>query len=176
MKSFSILTSLGEYKSISSKNITWSLRPQYPACQTLDISPYFDLTSFVPERIIFHFDVVQNLGITVEIEDIRKSLARRKIDSTSFDYEGPPIELEDLHSTKVVSYTLSLKQTIDHESEKRKNCINYPNQNFKTFRECDENFVYNKVMNNYNVMPFWAAKEIDEITDIAYLIHEGKNN
>ena len=37
------------------------------------------------------------------------------------------------------------------------------------YRECDENFVYNEMVKNYSMMPFWAAKKIDEITDIAYM-------
>ena len=42
--------------------------------------------------------------------------------------------------------------------------MDYPNEQFSSYRECDENYVYNKVVKNYNMMPFWAAKNIDEIT------------
>ena len=152
---------------IPGKNISWSLIPQFPACQTLNISHYFDLKRDAPTQIIFHFNKIQNLGITVEIEDIRKSLSRRKINSNSFDYEGPPIELKDLSSSKIVSFGLSLSQTIDLEAGK--NCKIYPNQIFSSYRECDESFVYNEILKNYSMMPFWAAKKIDEITDIAYM-------
>ena len=107
------------------------------------------------------------MGITLEIQDVRKSLLRRKILSNSLDYEGPPIELTDLYSTKVASFALFLSQTISIEAGTGKNCRNYPNEIFLSFRECDENFVYDKIVQNYSIMPFWAAKKIDEITDIA---------
>ena len=119
------------------------------------------------KSIYILFNKIQNIGITLEIEDKRKSLSRRKINSNSFDYEGPPIEIKNLYSTRVLTIALSLSQTIDLEPMKQ--CKNYPNQNFLSYRECDENFVYNKIVQNYSMMPFWAAKKIDEITDIAYM-------
>ena len=132
----------------------------------MDVSQYLDIKNIAPSSIYIHFNKIQNLGITLEIEDVRKSLSRRKINSNSFDYDGPPIEIQNLYSTKVSTIALSLSQTIDLEA--MKNCKNYPNQNFSSYRECDENFVYNKIVQNYSMMPFWAAKKIDEITDIAY--------
>ena len=65
-------------------------------------------------------------------------------------------------------YALTISQKIDLETDKGKNCKNYPNKNFSSYRECDENYVYNEVVKNYNMMPFWAAKKIDEITHTAY--------
>ena len=40
------------------------------------------------------------------------------------------------------------------------NCKNYLDS---SYRECDENFVYNE-MKNYGIMPFWAAKKLSEVT------------
>ena len=88
--------------------------------------------------------------------------------SNSFDYEGTVIELEDLQTSMVKTYALTLSQTINLEADEGKNCKNYPNENFSSYRECDETFVYNEVVNNFNIMPFWAAKSIDEITDNMY--------
>ena len=73
------------------------------------------------------------------------------------------------------TYALTISQTIDLETDKGKNCKDYPNEFFSSYRECDENFVYNEVVKNYPMMPFWAARNIDEISQIAYYnyyIHE----
>ena len=67
-------------------------------------------------------------------------------------------------------YALTISQTIDLETDKGKNCKNYPNKNFSSFSECDVNFVYNEVVLKFNIMPFWAAKNIDEITNKTYKI------
>ena len=88
--------------------------------------------------------------------------------SNAFDYEGENIELQDLSTAKSRTYALTLSQTIDLEEDEGKNCRKYPNKNFCSYRECDENFVYHEVKNNYNMMPFWAARSMDEITDIMY--------
>lgn len=114
------------------------------------------------------FKQTQNLGITLEIGDKRTSVVKRKLRAKSFDYEGTAIELEDLWSSMIKSYALTLSQTINLEADEGKHCRNYPNEHFSSYRECDENFVYNEVINNYNIMPFWAAKSIDEITELMY--------
>ena len=108
------------------------------------------------------------MAITLKVGDIGKSLIKRSLTSNAFDYEGENIELQDLSTAKSRTYALTLSQTIDLEEDEGKNCRNYPNKNFTSYRECDENFVYNEVKNNYNMMPFWAARSMDEITDIMY--------
>ena len=159
----------GEYlRRVSGKSIRWSLMPQFPACQTLDLSHYFDMTSNAPVHIFFDLKQTKNLGITLEIGDTRKSVVKRKLRSNSFDYEGTVIEFEDIQTSMVKTYALTLSQTINLEADEGKHCKNYPNENFSSYRECDETFVYNEVVNNFNIMPFWAAKSIDEITDNMY--------
>ena len=80
--------------------------------------------------------------------------------------------LESLYSSQTRTYAVTVSQIIDLETDKGKNCMDYPNTNYSSYRECDENFVYNEVEKNYNIMPFWAAKNIDAITHIAYYIQE----
>lgn len=145
----------------------WSPIPQLTACQSVDISNYFNLTETVHPFIVFQFKKQQNLGLTVEIKDKRKALFRRTLKSNSFDYEGARIELKDLSSPEIVFYHITVSQTIDLETDKGKQCKDYPDQNFSSYRECDEDFVYNEVK-KYKIMPFWAAKNPDEITKIAY--------
>ena len=159
---------MGEYKYYHGKNMSWSLIPQFPACQTLDLSRFFNLSRMAPSNVFFYFKKNLNLGIALEVGDKRKTLARRRLIQNSFEYEGAKIELEDLYSSKTRTYALTMSQTIDLETDKGKNCKNYPNKNFSSYRECDENYVYNEVVKNYNMMPFWAAKKIDEITHTAY--------
>ena len=108
------------------------------------------------------------MGISIEVGDKRKTLARRRLIQNSFEYEGAKIELESLYSSKTRTYALTISQTINLETDKGKNCKNYPNENFSSYRECDEDYVYNEVVKNYNMMPFWAAKKIDEISHKAY--------
>ena len=138
--------------------------PQYPACITLDLEDYFD---FIPTYVAFNFDSIQNLAITIEVVDSLKSLVKRSLTSDPFDYEGEKLRI-DLTTAQSKFYALTLSQKIYLEADVGKNCKNYPNKEFASYRECDENFVYNEVKQHYKMMPFWAAKSIEEITDIKY--------
>ena len=81
------------------------------------------------------------------------------------DYEGEHIEI-DMGKTGCIDYYLTLSQTIAIENDKGKACTNYPTQDFTSYRDCDEQFVYDEMKHTYNLMPFWAAKKIDEITEL----------
>lgn len=150
-----------ETKEFQGSNTSW---PQYPACFTLDPNDYFD---FIPFYIALNFYRVQNLAITVEVVDLHKSLTKRSLISDSFDYEGEKLRI-DLSTIQSKFYALTLSQKIYLEADEGKNCKNYPNKEFASYRECDENFVYNEIKEHYKMMPFWAAKSFEEITAIEY--------
>ena len=42
--------------------------------------------------------------------------------------------------------------------------MNYPNEKFKSYLECDEYFVYNYLKKKLNVTPFWSAKDFTTVT------------
>ena len=146
------------------KNLNWSPIQQYPACQTLDLHEYLDFTKSVPLYVELIFNRVKNVAATVKIEDRRKSLLKRSLNLNIFDYEGIPLQVDDLTKGIFLDLSLTLSNTIDLESDTGIGCLNYPSSEFTSYRECDENFVYNKMKNSYNLIPFWAAKTLDEVT------------
>ena len=85
------------------------------------------------------------------------------------DYDGPRIEI-DLMKPMSLDYYLTISQTIDIETNTGKACKNYPSPDFTSYRDCDEEFVYDQMKNTYKLMPFWAAKKIDEVTKFKYRI------
>ena len=113
------------------------------------------------------------MSITLEVVDSLKSLVKRSLALEAFDYEGSKMKLH-LHKPQTKFFALTLSQMVHLETDEGKNCINYPNQNFKSFRECDENFVYHEIKENFNFMPFWAAKKVEEITKIKFVQIFGK--
>ena len=100
------------------------------------------------------------------IEDRLKMLSRRTLKSNTIDFEGPIIEINDLMSPQLFDFYLTVSQTISLEMDEGIDCKNYPLKDFESFRDCDEKFVYNEMKRRYNVMPFWAANTLDEITNI----------
>ena len=95
------------------------------------------------------------------IQDNERVLIKRGLKAESDSYEGVPIEL-GLERPINRKYFITMRQTIHLEMESRINCKNYPFGGFSSFRDCDEEFVYNEMKNKHKLMPFWAAKSLDE--------------
>ena len=51
-------------------------------------------------------------------------------------------------------------------------CRNYPNEEFESFEECDERFVRERIKEEVNFIPFWATKNLSEVTKKVILTHD----
>ena len=165
VKSIDVTTTDSKNMVKEGKNMIWSLMPQYPACQTIDLNEYFDFKTNVPSYIEFNFNKISNLGVKIKIGDKRRSLTRRTLESSYFDYEGVPIEIENLKSGVFYEYTIKLLETNSIKVGNGKSCVDYPTSKFSSFNHCDMVYVYNEMKNKYKIMPFWAARNLDEVTN-----------
>ena len=57
-------------------NIRWPIAEQYPSCQPLDLFDYFDMDAYTPLQIFFNFSIVDNMQVTLLIEDRNKVTSR----------------------------------------------------------------------------------------------------
>ena len=64
-----------------------------------------------------------------------------------------------------------MSQTIDSSLDADKKCKNYPHGKFSSYRECDEAFVYDMFDHKYKLMPFWVAKNMEEVTEQRLVKH-----
>ena len=150
---------------IKGEDIKWSLIPNFPACQTIDLNDHFDFNKNVPIYIKFKFNKIPNLGVQLKVGDIKKYLTRRTLESNIFDYDGIPLKMESLISGMFYRFSLALFETIHLKSDPGKHCQDYPIETFSNYRDCDMDFVYTEMRNHYKFMPFWAAKTLDEVTN-----------
>ena len=118
-----------------------------------------------PEKILFKIKTSHT--VSVLIEDRGKALRKRLSKSNSLDYVGSLIETKK-NQSKIDRFLLSFTQTIDLEQVAGSMCMEYPTKNFKSFYDCDEDFVYQEMKQKHNLMPFWAAKTFDEVTKLDY--------
>ena len=81
-------------------------------------------------------------------------------------YEGPTFENFDLTDPILMKGIFKLSQTIDTEEDEEKLCKNYPYNGFNSYKECDEQFVYDELKNKFNIMPVWAALDKKETTNL----------
>ena len=153
-------------KSISGRNLKWSKVPLYSGgCQSLDLKHYFNLTgSDAPLDISFYLYKVENHGISIYIQERNKALKRRTLKSNLLSYSGPVIENRDLIEPILYKEIVSISQNLFSERDTLKKCRNYPNEDYESYRECDEHFVYQEMRSKYNLMPFWAANKLNEVS------------
>ena len=83
------------------------------------------------------------------------------------DYSGPDMSNPDLSKPILEVVILRFSQFIDSELDKDKNCVNYPNQIFTSYAECDQNYVYNQFATKYKpLLPFWAVRDLTKVTNL----------
>ena len=159
-----IWSSKGEWHIID--KMVWKLLPEFPACASIHLVNYFDKKTVVPKQIFIHISRHDNVGISIYLEDKNKAL-KRPLKASMLDYTGPDISNPDLTKPRKERVILRIFQFIDSELDKDKNCINYPNETYSSYVECDEKYVYNQFATKYKpVLPFWATKDMKEVTSL----------
>ena len=151
--------------TLNGSNISWSQIPAYPACQIVDLTNFWNMTEIAPYLIEIRVAKTENLGFSLMLEDRGTVLKKRILKSKSMDFDRAPIELDDLNSTQFIHLYLKFKQTLEIED-----CEIYPNKKFLDYKECDEEYIYREMKNTYKIMPFWAAKTLDEATKQLYVL------
>ena len=154
--------------TVTGTDIKWSLLPSgYPTCQAVDLTQYFDLKKVTPMFFVFKFFPRENLGLSLHIEDRETSLLKRGLRSQRHDYLGfgSAIKIDSLASGVYKRFHLKISQTINLEIDSGIKCRKYPNIEFQSYRNCDEDFVYKKMKYTFQAMPFWAAKTFEEVTN-----------
>ena len=155
----------------------WSQIPIYPNCQELDLEEI--LMEVKPTlQISFFFHTDRNVRFSIIPQERNKILRKRRLKSNLISYSGPQIEIKDiLKSPKVYDATLSLSQSISSERDSESNCALYPNENFDSYRDCDEYYVHKEFLKyDKRLMPFWATDDLSEVTSKRLALHSNKSN
>ena len=156
-----------ETKSVYGKNIKWNKAPIYPGgCQPFDLMDYFNITCLEDPimKIRFKLLKVRNFEVAIYIQERNKALTKRTLKSSLLSYSGPNIEIEDLGEPKLIKLIISISQSIFSEQDTLKKCRNYPIEDYKSYKECDEQFVYQDMRNIYKLIPFWATDNMNEVS------------
>ena len=84
----------------------------------------FDLQQHKPQQIFFHISILDEVGVTLFIEERNKALKMRPLKSNMLSYLGPSLKTEGTQRhTRVM---LSLSQDLDTEHNPDKGCRHYP--------------------------------------------------
>ena len=89
-------------RTVRSKDIRWSPLSEFPSCQTIDITSYFDFNTASPTQIYFIFNNVENLGVSLNVVERNKILKRS-------------LKVSPLYLLKIDSNNTILKNKTDKE-------------------------------------------------------------
>ena len=151
------------FETVYGENITWSLTQQYPSCQLLDVTKYFDFQKHTPIQIFIHLSKLDNIGVSIFLEESNKALSRR-LKTNMLSYQGPTFQNNDLSNPVDIQGIVKITQNINSEEEENKKCKNYPFNQSLTFKDCDEKYNMQLFKNKFNTMPFWVAETVEEIS------------
>ena len=149
---------------IKGNQIKWNQTPLYPDCQLLDLKDNlgYNFTE-TPHSIQFILPERPNTAFYVLVLEKEKAPKKRHLKRNFLAYTGPKIESLDLMKPKAVRVIIGLSQFKYLERKGAQNCQNYPSDEFKTFHDCDDNFIKEK-MKSFGLIPFWATDNMEEVT------------
>ena len=98
------------------------------------------------------------------MEDRRKSVRRAK-KKNKFGNSGSEIFLEDKADSLYKYYAVQFHQTIFVEEDPSKECTEYPNNDYKSYAECDADFVqkFLKLSVPAGFLPVWATEDLADV-------------
>ena len=155
-------------ENLSGEKITWSPLPHYPDCQLFDLTKYWNLEKRSTYSVTFKFYKEAKVYVSLHVEDKLRALATRNLKSHLTDQEGLHMSIQNTTLNEVKRFYLSISQTRNLEMDPGVSCKNYPTGKFSSYQDCDESFVYTLMKNYFKIMPFWAARNLDEVTESGY--------
>ena len=109
-------------------------------------------------------------NVSLEFQVWGKTLAsRRVIQELQLYASGEAMKLsrDDVKRNLYSTYIVKIKKNVFVEEDGTKNCRNYPNQDFVSFKECDFQYMKNKVKEvapKLDLLPPWLADDLDHVT------------
>ena len=133
----------------------------------MNLNEYFDLNEYTPKELDIFFGSVENIGITLNLIEQNK-VATMTLLNNYLSYTGPLIEISDLINEKgrQIEIIVQLSQDIKTEGDEESKCRNYPNENHLDYNACDQAYVQEFIQEKFNITPFWATDDLDNVTTI----------
>ena len=146
-------------------------RINYPGnCFTMEITKMQDVIRKGIRRMVMRFGDIS--GISLEVFVLGKSLESRKnIRSNAFYSQGVPIRPKNM---TWASYIVKTQEVIYMEEDKSKDCKNYPNSEFQSWGDCEDQGSREVLAKRFpNIIPVWLNDNLENVTTRA-VIEDGK--
>ena len=121
-----------------------------------------------------------HFGVNINIEDKNLSCSRPVIGNQMFqsgdDIQVIKQKVGSKRETKV--YSISFAKNIFVEEDLSKNCMDYPNRKFETYKRCEDTYIH-KFFSTHQLNPIWApdlSKNISRQTHLSNLPSDFKHH
>ena len=152
---------------ISAKDNIVLKRINYPGnCYTLDVTQMHDVVGKGIRRMVMVFKDVSRMSVEVYV--LGKSLdSRRTIRSNAFYSKGVIIRPKNMTWG---SYIVKTQEINYVEEDKSKDCKNYPNPEFQSFSDCEDQLSKDFLAKQFpNIIPVWLSDDIENVTTRAVI-------
>ena len=125
-----------------------------------------NLKKITPLEVIFYIGGKQ-FAVSVTIVEINKILKRTFL-SNLLSYGGPTLAIDNAAKEygRQTHIIIKMDQKIKSERDKLAKCMNYPNEKFLNYNDCDQSFVVEYFDTNFNLTPFWTSDDLNAVTQL----------
>ena len=119
------------------------------------------LTGLKLLEIFFNETMLKDASVELKLEG-QTLASRREIQEHRFYSSGDALKVENFSS-----YILRINTDVFVEEDPRQTCLNYPNDNFASYKDCDDQFMRDKleeVAPGLDLTPTWLADDLDNVT------------
>ena len=159
-------------------------------CFTLDLTNNTDLKESGIKQLFLEFFRLANQSVEIYLQG-KSLVASRNVKSHKFYSSGADIKLTQLGQvcfyeicsttcytgtpTKK-SFILQIKENVFVEADSSKGCRIYPNQEFYSYQECDDQFMsdYVSSFDPSGLVPIWLTDNIENVSKRFHLKRFGK--
>ena len=130
------------------------------------IGTILNLKKLTPLEVIFYIGGKQ-FAVSVTIVELNKILKRTFL-SNLLSYGGPSLAIDNaaLEYGRQTHIIIKMDQKIKSERDKLAKCMNYPNEKFLNYNDCDQSFVDEYFKTNFNLTPFWTSDDLNAVTQL----------
>ena len=130
------------------------------ACHLLNTKPFANMKSF---GLVFN-EVHYNPSVELKLEDQGLRLQRDPPPMNHFYSSGERMKLV---SKGMFRYIVKIRERVFIEGDPGQTCRNYPNTEFASYSECDDQYVRKRVEEiapGLNLTPIWMSDHLDTVT------------
>ena len=137
-------------------------------CLSLNLTKYPEVKNNQIQTLHFRFNRRKNIS-SIQINALgRTQISHRELFHNSFYSSGDAVVSDAGYLKK---YGIEISENVYVEEDPSKHCREYPNEEYESFADCDNQYVRN-VCKKHNIFPIWLTDDFTNVTVQRFLSDE----